>query len=421
MKCLLITSIFPPINGGSAVVYESIALHGPPGSVRVLTVRKDYQTSTEIPDHEEYDRQAAFPIERVSYLRPPMRAKGSLLRSVLVRLTVDLPIYVNALWAASRIARREGIDVVCVGELASGSWLGLALRRLHGCKVINYIHGEEVTVEMPYRRFGAHRKEYLAAADGIVAVSRYTKQVLMDKMGVPEAKIALITNGVDAQFFSEGPRAEDLLRRHGLEGRRLLLSVGRLVERKGIDNVIRALPEIARRVPEICYVVVGHGEDRPRLDRLVAETGTARYVHFAGRVSMDDLRDFYRSCDLFVLANREMENKDTEGFGLVFLEANACGKPAISGLAGGVKDAVRHGVNGFNVDGEDVAAIAEVITRTLTDEALYGALVEGARRVARESDIRLKVQGFIEFCNELAGATAPAVAAGGSDGGGSSG
>lgn len=414
MKCLMVTSIFPPINGGSAVVYESIARYSPPGSVHVLATCMDYQTGDRIPGAEEYDAAASFPVTRLDFLRPRMRPQGGFVRRLCTRICEDVPLYANVLRTASRIVREEGIDIVCVGELASLSWVGQALKRLHGVKVVNYIHGEEVTVEMPYLRFGSKRKEYLAKADGVVAVSNYTKQVLMEKMEVPEEKIARISNGVDTQFFSEGPRPDGLLQRHGLEGRRLLLSVGRLVERKGIDNVIRALPEVARTVPEVCYVVVGQGEDRERLDRVVREAGMQEHVHFAGRVSMEDLRDFYRACDVFVLANREMENKDTEGFGLVFLEANACGKPAISGLAGGVTDAVRHGENGLNVDGTDVARIADTLTRVLTDEALYTRLAEGGRKVARESDMRRKVASFVAFCDSLTGKkTAPGEARGG--------
>ena len=154
MKCLLVANIFPPINGGSAVVYEGLCQFTPAGSTHVLAPWRHYLTGKVVEGWQAYDAAASFPIERIELLRPPISNPGSLLHSAWLQLAVDLPLKVRVLWKAISLIRREKIDVICVCELSSGSWLGLLLKRVLGIPYINYIHGEEITTESPYRLFG---------------------------------------------------------------------------------------------------------------------------------------------------------------------------------------------------------------------------------------------------------------------------
>lgn len=412
MKCLLVANIFPPINGGSAVVYESICQFSPPGSMHVLAPWRHYLTGEEVPGWRDYDAAAGFPIERIELLRPPMVQSRSLLHSLWLQLAVDLPLKARVLARAIGLVRREGIDVICVCELSSGSWLGLLLKRLLGIPYINYIHGEEITTESPYRLFGRGRRQYLQKADAVVAVSEFTRQALIDQMGVPSERIELIVNGVDATRFRPGPKPLGLLQRYGLEGKRVLLTVGRLVERKGVDTTIRALPAILSQCADTRYLIVGVGEDRPRLEALVGGLGLERDVIFAGRVPRDELVAHYQLCDLFVMPNRELANHDTEGFGLVFLEANACGKAVVSGRAGGVVEAVPHGETGLNVDGTDVAAVAEAITTLLRDDERRAAMEGRGLEVARASSSAERARSFHALCERVVAAGDPATVSG---------
>lgn len=403
MKCLLVANIFPPINGGSAVVYESLCQFAPRGTMHVLAPWRHYLSGEEVAGWREYDAQVDFPIERIELLRPPAASPGSLLHSAWLQLSVDLPLKLKVLRKAIGMIRREGIDVVCVCELSSGSWLGLLLRRMLGIPYINYIHGEEITTDVPYRLFGRRRRQYLHKADAVVAVSEFTRRALIDKMGVAPERIELIVNGVDAERFQPGPKPVALLERYGLAGKRVLLTVGRLVERKGIDTTIRALPEILARCPQTRYLVVGTGDYRAELEALALAQGVADQVIFAGRVPHAELVAHYQLCDLFVMPNRELANHDTEGFGLVFLEANACGKAVVAGRAGGVVEAVRHGETGLNVDGEDVAAVAGAISQLLLDDERRDAMGERGLQVARESSSAARARLFQELCERVAG------------------
>jgi phosphatidylinositol alpha-1,6-mannosyltransferase len=176
---------------------------------------------------------------------------------------------------------------------------------------------------------------------------------------------------VDENRFRPGLPSDDLRARIGLSGQqKLILSVGRLQRRKGFDNVIRALRLLQEQGMDTHYALIGIGEDTAYLQDLAEELGVARRVHLLGHVSYEDLPRWYSACDVFAMPNRDIGG-DTEGFGLVYLEAAAAGKPAVAGQAGGTGSAVVDGVTGLRVDGEQLEAIAEALARLLSspDEA----------------------------------------------------
>lgn len=405
MSCLLVANFFTPIKGGSAVVYQALCNFSPSGSMVVLAPRHMFSDGSEIPGWREHDAQAKYPIYRMELLRPlEVGAPKSLLHSVWRWLSTDLPLYVKVFFKVREIVKRHDIKVVCVGELVTGSWIGIMAQRIWGCKMISYIHGEEITTEMDYRFYGRQRRRYLRKADAVVAVSHFTEKALVRLMGVDPKKIHLFHNGVDVERFQPGPKRADLIERHRLAGKRIILSVGRIVPRKGFDAVIRAMPKILEQVPDAHYVIVGGGHYRPMLEDLVAKYNVAPHVTFAGMVADEDLADYYRLCDLFAMPNREMPDGDTEGYGLVFLEANACGKPVVGGIAGGAVEAVRHGENGLLVDSWSVEEIAENIVRLLTDAELYDRIAARGLEIALVSSSRAKAEQFQALCARLVSA-----------------
>jgi phosphatidylinositol alpha-1,6-mannosyltransferase len=148
--------------------------------------------------------------------------------------------------------------------------------------------------------------------------------------------------------------------------------------------VIRALPHVLKRVPDARYVIAGPGfdDERARLRTLAEETGVAERVVFAGELPLEDIPLMYNACDVYVMASRVLEGAgDVEGFGITFLEANACGKPVIGGRSGGVPDAIEDGVNGYLVTPTDVGEIAARLIALLTDDVLAKAMAE--RAIAR--------------------------------------
>ena len=396
------TRAFPPVVGGSATVYANLARCAG-GALVVLAPYLDSESGRELPGWREHDRSAGYRVYRTPLLRAQGARAGSRLRALWLLCSRDLPLMVRVFARVAQIVRRERVAVVVIGELVYGGWLAAPCRLLLRRKVVLYIHGEELTIDCrPATIAQSLRGAHLRLAHAIVTVSRFGRTALIERYGVPSQKIALITNGIDLDHFR--PRSDNpLLRaRYGLPGQRVLLTVGRLSERKGMDRVIEALPEVLGRHPNVHYVIVGEGEYRAHLEQLVAERQLGRHVTFAGGVSDEDLLDHYAIADVFVMPHRKLASGDTEGFGVVFLEANACCVPVVAGTAGGAPDAVQDGVNGLTVNGEDVRAIAQAILRILEDSTLRRRLRAGGLARAREADCRKKAVQFLELCHRLA-------------------
>jgi phosphatidylinositol alpha-1,6-mannosyltransferase len=156
-----------------------------------------------------------------------------------------------------------------------------------------------------------------------------------------------------------------------------LLSVGRLVPRKGVDMVLRALPRLP---PEVTYRVVGSGPDAPRLRQLAETEGVAERTRFLGRVDAATLEDEYRGCTLFVLPARRTADGELEGYGLVYFEAAAWGRPVVAGRSGGEVDAVVDGVTGLLVDGTALDGLVEALGCLLANPGRLRALGAAGRR-----------------------------------------
>ena len=402
VRCLLIASTFPPIHGGSAVVYDNLCAYMPKGSIRVLTAHQSYMTGKEIEGWRTHDAAKSFPVERIDLLRPRMQpVPANILVSLYRLLSDDLPLFAKVFLRAGRLIRRHRINVICIGELVAGGLLGIALKKVYGCKLVVYVHGEELTTVASGRLYGKWRQQYLQAADKVVAVSSFTCDVLTDQMDIAPDAITLIPNGVDTDRFTPGPRDAELVARHGLEGKKIILTVGRLVERKGIDMTIQAMRDIVARRDDVHYLIVGDGEMRPHLERMIADFGVASHVTLVGKVTDDELLRYLRTCDLFVMPNRTMADGDTEGFGLVFREANACHKPVVGGRAGGAVEAVHDEKSGLLVDGYQPAQIAEAINRILSDPALSQSLADYGLQLARDNNTAAVAYQFLRACERL--------------------
>jgi phosphatidylinositol alpha-1,6-mannosyltransferase len=397
---LLVANNFPPVRGGSATVYDCLARCAA-GRIAVLAPRVAYADGLPLIGWREHDRLAPYPIVRLNLLRtviqPDGRRRGRLPR--LAFIASDLAIRLRLTISILRLTRRFGARTVCVGELIANDWLLVLLRRLTRLRLVVYVHGEEITTADPYNAAGRRMRRGLRAADAVVAVSRFTREALAAVMGDDQrAKVTLIGNGVNSSRFVPGPRRPDLMARFGLGNGLIFVCVCRLLEKKGIDIALRAFAPIAAASPGTRFLVVGDGPYRPALDRIVEELGLHDSVVFTGRVPEDDLADCYRLGDVFVMPNRVLANGDTEGFGLVFLEANGCGLPVIAGRDGGSTDAVTDGVNGLVVDGHSEQSVAAAMRRLHDDPALRARLREGGLEAAARSDWSEKTRAFLALC-----------------------
>ncbi|HKU37363.1 MAG TPA: glycosyltransferase family 4 protein, partial [Polyangiales bacterium] len=229
----------------------------------------------------------------------------------------------------------------------------------HGKELLHRPLAELARAQAVYDRVRAH---VLRHARGFFPVSRRTAQLLA-AAGVEPARIEIVHNGVDPERFK--PADASALRAELSSGGPVLLTVARLVTRKGIDVVLRALPELLARHPAATYVILGDGPDYARLARLASELGVTRNVRFV-TAAQRDLAEYYNACDVFVMPARE-EAGDIEGFGLVFLEAGACGKPVVGARAGGAVDAIVDQETGVLVPPDDPAELARALLGLLDD------------------------------------------------------
>jgi phosphatidylinositol alpha-1,6-mannosyltransferase len=356
---LMITELFLPTKGGTAVSFDDDFSRMGGREVHIVTA--------DVPGAVEFDRQHANSIHRLDLQRNPWLRPESLF------------IYLK-LWLKSVTlsVKHRPLAAVFAGRALPEGIVAWAVARLSGAPVMIYAHGEELTGWGRGRKFQAMCFA-LRHADWVLSNSDFTRDTLVDLIGVAPERIALTYPTVDVERMRPGLPYEDLLAGIGLSaGRRLILSVGRLQRRKGFDQVIRALPGLLARGIDAHYAIVGIGEDRDYLLGIARDLGVGDRLHLLGHVGMEDLPRWYNACDLFAMPNRDIDG-DTEGFGLVYLEAGACEKPVIAGRAGGTGSAVPDGVTGLRVDGEKVEEVEAGIARLLTDGAEAKRMGQAAR------------------------------------------
>ncbi len=388
---------FPPGRGGSAVVYGNLARCAA-GRLVVVAPRVGYADGLPMIGWREHDRCQTYRTERVRLLRTVMAAgpRRGLDRALF--LAADLGIRLRLVATLARLVA-GGVRTICLGELQASGWIARLCAALPGLRTVIYVHGEEITTEDSYDAGHARARRALLASDRIVVVSHFTQRAVAALLGEAQCgRVHLIENGVDSERFSPAPRAPDLVELYRLGGCFTYVSVCRLLEKKGVDTALRAFAAIHAQAPETRYLIVGTGPYRDTLERLAAELGLQDRAIFAGQVADDELVDHYRLGDVFVMPNRELPNGDTEGFGLVFLEANSCGLPVIAGRDGGSTDAVRHGENGLVVDGASVDAVAQAMRQLRDDPALYETLRQRGLAMAAQSGWRAKTDAFLRLC-----------------------
>jgi phosphatidyl-myo-inositol dimannoside synthase len=231
------------------------------------------------------------------------------------------------------------------------------LKKLIGRPLILEAYGIEAWKRPHGRRSWGTQKVDLA-----IAISRFTRERLISWSGIEPHRIRVVPNAVHLSHYSSGDKPDYLVRRYGVEGKLVLLTVGRLPghERyKGQDRIIALLPKLASAFPNLVYMIVGDGNDRSRLEGIVATLGLEEHVIFTGRILEEEKIDHYNLADAFAMPST------SEGFGFVFLEAAACGLPVLGGRNDGSRDALVDGQLGVMVDCESPTELLEGIQQIL--------------------------------------------------------
>jgi phosphatidyl-myo-inositol dimannoside synthase len=233
----------------------------------------------------------------------------------------------------------------------------------HGTEVFEDFTGMKNSVKtLLLRRL---KRKVFHQAEKIFPVSQYTRMAILKEVPGNEAKAVTVNNGVNPKIFKKVSVTAEVKARHKPRGESILLTVTRLHPYKGIDRMLESLPAILASVPDLKYLVVGVGPDRQRLEDITARLSLHAHVVFLGRLSLSEIVELYNLADLFVMLSRE-EPPDVEGFGLVFLEAAACGLPSVGGRSGGIPDAIVDGKSGWLVDPSNTQEITATIIDLLS-------------------------------------------------------
>jgi phosphatidylinositol alpha-1,6-mannosyltransferase len=356
VRVLFISDKFIPERGGSSVVFGNL-YRRLPHEVTVLT--RHWEGDAEC-DRDFPQRVVRVPYSNIPKIRAPL-----LWRTLASR--------------SAALARDGRFDQIHCGQSIETAPAGTRLATRLGVPSILHTFAEDVTSYIGHPYYGPLLHRGLRDSTVITTISHYTVEQL-EKLGVSREKIVLMYPGTEPERLRSRGQEAEIRRRFHLEGKRVIMTLSRLIPRKGQDTVIRALPRILERYPDCVYLIVGVGPEERRLKALVAEMGLGERVVFAGTVPDGELAGFYGACDVFIMANRRLANGDIEGFGLVFLEANLCGKPVIGGRSGGTPDAILEGETGFLIDPESTDEVVDRVLRLLDSPELAARMGETARR-----------------------------------------
>lgn len=379
-KALLITNDFPPIVSGISTVFYEFLKRTDRGRYIVVAPK--------VKGAEELDRKAQLNVRRVWI--PIGESKISKIFKTLL----------STLYILFFSLKYKPSAIHC-GQILSNGYGGYLCKKLLGIPYIIWVYGSETIRFGRFKLLERLMKRILIEAKRVVANSSFTEKEYID-FGVSADKVVTITPGVDTDFFKPGKKDDGLVKIYSLKDKIILLTVGRLDERKGHDMVLEVLPRLLPNYPDLVYLIVGKGREEKRLNEIVSEKGLQNSVLFVGYVEEDQLPAYYNLCDIFILPNRITKSSalkgDYEGFGIVFLEAGACGKPVIGGRSGGVVDAVSDGLTGYLVDPFSPEEIAKKIKILLDNPLSIKMMGEmGRRRVIENFDWKVLIKRFEEI------------------------
>lgn len=343
---LLVSDIFPPKTGGSGRWFWEIYRRLPRAEFLVA--------ASEHPDAAAIDAAHDLRVHRL-----PLE-----IRNRAISNWSSLKHYLHIARQVRRLAKQEGVKMIHAARPLSEGLVARLVRLRTGIPYCCYTHGEDINIATTSRELRWLTRRVLRGASAIIANSNFTRELLLKEWSVPAEKVRLLHPGVDCEYFQPAAPDAEIRKRFGWDGRQVVLTVGRLQRRKGQDVMIEVVAKLRDRFPNVLYAIVGDGEERARLEEKVTQLGVASQVQFMGEVKDEELRHCYQQCDIFALANRAV-GKDVEGFGMVLLEAQACGRPVLTGASGGTAETMRNGETGVVVacdhPDEPAAALAELL------------------------------------------------------------
>ncbi|MBU2540548.1 MAG: glycosyltransferase family 4 protein [Candidatus Omnitrophica bacterium] len=356
---LFLTFDFPPQDGGISVIMSRI--------FRCLGERALVLTTNVFGDNESKGCETKAKIVRENF-------------NINVNNFKLLFVIFKVLFKSLRLHGKFKFRTILVGEVFPLGLVGLFFKYFLRTNLVTFSHGSDSL-------FSKNKiRNYLVgiayrSAEYVLCFSDYTKNNLL-KWKVKEGRIKKISAGVDTDLFNPEVDTAPIEKRFNLKDKRVILSVNRLIIRKGIDTAIKCMPRLIKEVPSVFYLIVGDGSDKKRLEDLAKDLHVENHCLFAGSVKQEDLAVYYCLSELFLNLVREIKNPldpQTEGFGLINIEAGACSKAVIAGKTGGVVDAIEDKRTGLLIDPLDLEQITNAILRLLRDRHFAKELGKNAR------------------------------------------
>jgi len=343
-KILCITNDFGPRAGGIETFVMGLIERAPKGSIIVYTSSQGDTTS--------YDQ--------------------GWLRDFGVEVIRDRSkILLPSPWVARRVkkvVKRDSIKQVFFGAAAPLGVMARGLRRKGVLNIVALTHGHEVWWAKLWP-FSSAISFIARNVDHLTYLGEFTKNEISKALSPKEKmKLIKIAPGIDTDHFAPVPSSAQLRKDLGLADKKVIVSVGRLVHRKGQDILIQSMPEVLAKHPTAHILMVGEGPYRKELTKMVSELNLIDAVTFIGRIQYKELPRYICAGDIFVMPSRSrLAGLEVEGLGIVYLEASSCALPVIAGRSGGAPDAVDEGVTGYSVDGTSSLEVSKAIIKMLDD------------------------------------------------------
>ncbi|MFH1093234.1 MAG: glycosyltransferase family 4 protein [Candidatus Omnitrophota bacterium] len=367
MNILIVAWDFKPLGGGIAEYTHYLAeyLSNSGNSVLIYAPR--------LQGDSEFDSSCNYKVIRYDF-------KEHMHHSKIYRLKNEFKTFKS-------IFCEYNIDLVIGNSLCVNPYSYWLFAKIFKKPLAIFAHGRDI-FEKIRGIDGLKRLLVLKNSDLVFCNTKCTQQRAIT-LGLRSERTFVAYPGIKAENFIIGNSKSEskVTKKFLLQDKKVIFSLGRLIERKGQDTMIKAMSIIAHQVPEVIYLIGGDGGHEKVLRKLTKEYCVEDKVIFTGIVQENERQAYYDACDIFAMINRKLDNGDAEAFGIVFLEANACGKPVIGGLSGGVPEAIVDQKTGILVDPEDIESVADKVIFLLKNKEVAKKMGILAReRVEKEFD-----------------------------------
>lgn len=346
-KTLVLTENFPPIAGGSGRWFWELYSRLPAEEYVIVAHQSNIAT--------EFDKT-----HNLNIIRIPLHSSEWGFKSF-----AGLKFYFRVFKQLKKIVKEHGITHIHTGRVIHEGVLAWLLSFFTKIEFSTFVHGEDVETAATSGEHNLMVKQVCKKAKMIICNSHNSANIVKRLDYATESKITILHPGFDEKKFYPAKLDTEFKQQMHWTDKQVILTVGRLQERKGQDKMIEAMPNLLEKHSNLLYAIVGQGECKPKLELLVNKLNLQNHVQFLDEISDEQMVKCYQQCNLFILPNRTIEN-DIEGFGMVLVEAQACGKPVIAGDSGGTKETMQVGSTGIIVDCQKPVNISVALEELLS-------------------------------------------------------